>query len=82
MYMTRTTLMLPPELRRKAFEEAHKLGISFGEFVRAAMRRALERAPKGDRVHDSFLDDKAVYKGPVPSDSSTNHDAYLYGDEP
>lgn len=82
MYMIRTTLMLPDDLRRKGFDEARRRGISFGEFVRAAMRLALDRAPRSEMVRDSFLDDRATYAGPVPADSSTNHDDYLYGDKP
>lgn len=74
--------MLPEDLRRKGFGEAHRRGISFGEFVREAMRLALERIPQPGVLRDSFLDDRATYAGPAPADSSTNHDEYLYGDKP
>lgn len=74
--------MLPEELRRKGFDEARRRGISFGEFVREAMRLALTRVPARGVVRDSFLDDRATYSGPVPADSSTNHDEYLYGEKP
>lgn len=74
--------MLPDELRRKGFAEAHRRGISFGEFVREAMRLALDRTPQSGMVRDSFLDDRAVYPGPAPVDGSTEHDKYLYGEKP
>lgn len=74
--------MLPEELRRKGFDEAQRRGISFGEFVREAMRLALARDPASTAVRDSFLDDRAVYSGPAPVDGSTNLDEYLYGEKP
>lgn len=73
--------MLPDELRRKAFAEAQRLGVSFGEFVRESMRAALERAPRGKGAQDSLLSDNAEFVGGVPPDYSTRHDEYLYGDE-
>ncbi len=80
--MIRTTLMLPDELRRSAFDAARQRGISFGELVREAIRAAISSAPRADMVRDSFFDDKAVYQGPAPADSSLRHDDYLYGEEP
>ena len=73
--------MLPDELRRKAFSEADRLGISFGEFVREALREALERARGKTPSQDSLLSDNAKFVGDVPSDYSTRHDDYLYGEE-
>jgi hypothetical protein len=32
------------------------------------------------RRKDPFLDDPAVYRGPVPKDYALNHDKYLYGE--
>lgn len=72
-------MLLPEDLRRKAFAEARRLGVSFGEFVREAMRAALERAPSGKAGQDSLLSDNAEFVGGVPSDYSTRHDDYLYG---
>ena len=80
--MNRTTILLPGDLRRSSFEEARRRGISFGEFVREALRAALKAAAPSERVSDSFLDDSAVYAGPVPADSSTRLDDYLYGEKP
>ena len=80
--MTRTTLMLPDDLRQKAFAEARRLGISFGEFVREAMHAALAPARrKGPRI-DSLLSDRAAYRGGVPADYSARHDDHLYGGKP
>lgn len=72
--------MLPEELRQSGFDEARRRGISLGEFIREAMRAALTRSPRSGG--DAFLDDGAVYSGPVPVDGSTNLDEYLYGEKP
>ena len=74
--------MLPEDLRQSAFAEADRRGISFGEFVRNAMREALEAAGGKRTGRDSLLSDRAAYSGPVPKDSSTRLDDYLYGDKP
>ena len=80
--MIRTTLLLPEDLRQRAFEEARRLGVSFGEFVREAMLAALAGSSRKGGGRDSLLSDRATYKGPVPRDSSTRLDDYLYGDKP
>ena len=79
--MTRTTLLLPEDLRRLAFARAERLGISFGEFVRGALRAALEPVPYKGPKTDSLLCDRAEFRGSVPSDYSKRHDDYLYGGE-
>lgn len=78
--MTRTTLLIPEDLRRSSFAEARRRGLSFGAFVREALRDALRQAHEAGRVGDSFLDDSGVYAGPVPTDSSTRIDDALYGE--
>ena len=51
--------MLPDELRQRAFAEARRLGISFGEFVREAMHAALAPARRKGPRTDSLLCDRA-----------------------
>jgi hypothetical protein len=77
----RTTIVLPPALKKKAMARARTEGISFGEFVRQSLRDKLTR-PQGKRKgKDPFWSDVAVYDGPVPADVSVNHDKYLYDEE-
>ena len=75
--MKRTTLMLPSTLREKATSYARQRRMSFGEFV----RRALEKALQETEQSDTFLNDKALFRGKVPKDLAKNHDKYLYGDD-
>lgn len=77
-HMERTTLMLAPELKRKAMETARRKALSFGEFTRRALQEAIHR--DGGRDRDSLLADRAVFKGKTPRDLARRHDAYLYGD--
>ncbi|MBI5595571.1 MAG: hypothetical protein HY928_05710 [Elusimicrobia bacterium] len=73
-------MLIPDDLRRSSFDEAHRRGLSFGAFVREALRAALSQAHEAGRIGDSFLDDTGVYAGPVPTDSSTRVDDALYGE--
>jgi hypothetical protein len=77
----RTTIVLPPRLKQRATALARKQKISFAEFARQAIMKAVkEPTPKRDRGRDPFWTDVAVYDGPVPADFSINHDKYLYGE--
>jgi hypothetical protein len=79
--MERTTVVLPPRLKDLAQARAHSAGISFGEFVRRAIERAIADGPRRRRSRrDPLLDDDAVFDGKVPKDLSIRHDDYLYGD--
>lgn len=75
--MKRTTVMLPSGLKSKAERRAKKMGISLGEVIRESLESWLARQEPAD---DPFFSSTAVYTGPVPRDSSANHDKYLYGD--
>jgi len=78
----RTTIVLPLNLKRSAAEAARHGGISFGEFVRRAVRKELAEAASqgGGRRKDPFLDDTAVYRGRGPKNYARDHDKYLYGE--
>ncbi|MBI1870726.1 MAG: hypothetical protein HYS07_05990 [Chlamydiae bacterium] len=78
--MHRTTIMLPLDLKFKAVQMAQKMGISFGEFVRETLKKAI-RKTKNTKSLDPFFADKAVFRGKVPKDLSERHDDYLYGDD-
>jgi len=79
--MHRTTLVLPAALKERAATAAYTAGLSFGEFVRRAIDRALEQKPqRRGRTRDPLFADNAVYRGKGPSDLAEHHDAYLYGE--
>jgi len=79
--MHRTTVVLPPHLKAAALEQARAAGVSFGEFLRRAVEKAIaESGPRRRRRRDSFLDDTAVFKGKTPQDLARRHDAHLYGE--
>jgi hypothetical protein len=81
----RTTVVLPPRLKQRATALARQRKISFAEFTRQAIMKAVnEPPPKRGRKRgkDPIFWDVPVYDGPVPADLSINHDKYLYDEEP
>lgn len=78
--MTRTTIMLPEDLKDKSMRLARQLGVSFGELVRTALHQTVspKTKPPHLKIEDSLFSDREVYHGPVPKDLSTHHDQYLY----
>jgi len=77
----RTTIVLPPRLKERAIAQARAQKISFSEFVRQAVEKAVVQQPAKRRHRkDPLFDDVPIYDGPVPPDVSINHDKYLYDD--
>lgn len=76
--MTRTTIMLPEDLKLRAQEAARRLGVSLGELIRESLESRLEA--RGARQDDPLFEDVPVYHGDVPADISEEHDRYLYGE--
>ncbi|HEX4048060.1 MAG TPA: CopG family transcriptional regulator [Elusimicrobiota bacterium] len=74
----RTTIMLPPELKRRAAKRAKERGVSFGELVRESLAAVLTGGPD---AKDSLLADHAVYRGKTPRDLAAEHDRRLYDEE-
>ena len=82
MTVSRTTVVFPSDLKRRAVALARERKISFNELVRLAVLKAVNEAPaKRRRGKDPLFSDVKVYHGPVPADLSKNHHKYLY-DEP
>ncbi len=77
--MKRTTLMLPVELRRRAFARARERGVSFGELIRESLDASLPARPT-HRAEDPLFRDEAVFGGKAPKDLSSAHDRHLYGE--
>lgn len=78
--MTRTTIMLPEDLKLTAQERARERGISFAEFVRETLEARLG-APSEGPEDDPLFAEPPVYDGPAPADLAAEHDRYLYGDD-
>jgi len=79
--MDRTTIMLPPELKIRASNQAKKMRISLGQYIREALKKSLEMENMREAEDDSFFLDNAVFDGTTPEDLASDHDGYLYGDE-
>jgi hypothetical protein len=75
--MLRTTIMLPPELKRRAVLRARAEGVSLGELIRRSLESAIRDGP-GTRGRDPLFADGEMYNGEVPADVVENHDRYLY----
>ena len=73
--MHRTTILLPPELRRKADREAQALGISLSELIRRRLSGGESMEPA---VRPRFFS-RPPWQGSGASDTAANHDQYLYG---
>jgi hypothetical protein len=73
--MHRTTILIPDDLRRRAYREAKALGISLSELIRRRL------APDGDadKTDRPRFFTRQPWTGQGPSDTAANHDAYLYG---
>lgn len=78
--MHRTTIMLPENLKAAAEHKAHRMGRSLGQLIREALEREL-RPSKSHRAEDVLLADSRIFRGDAPTDLSTHHDDYLYGDK-
>ena len=78
--MHRTTIMVSPDLKRKARDLARSQAISFGEFTRRALETAVKTGLRDGRRQDPFLSDHTVFTGHTPKDLSVHHDFYLYGE--
>jgi hypothetical protein len=73
--MHRTTIMLPPDLRRKADREAKALGISLSELI----RRRLSAGGLPEPGAKPRFFSRQPWQGAGGSDTAANHDQYLYG---
>ena len=78
--MFRTTIMLPEDLRAKAYRQARRMGVSLGKLIRLSIEQMLKQAPPPS-AGDTLYEDQAVYGGACPRDLSSNHDEHLYGEE-
>ena len=83
--MTRTTIVLPENIKSIAVKNAHAEGISFGEFVRKSLEATIRMKAKDNKIysrrHDPlFSGMKRLARSTKPgvTDASINHDKYLY----
>lgn len=79
--MKRTTVMLPADLRRRAFRRAKEQGVSFGVVVRDSLDSSLPALDDSCGA-DSLLSDAVVWRGRAPRTLAREHDRFLYDSEP
>ncbi len=77
MIMQRTTVMIPLDLKAKAFKRAKELHVSLGEFIRHSLKLSITKTSQAAGKDSLFLD-RIIFKGNVPADLAKNHDRYLY----
>jgi hypothetical protein len=77
--MSRTTVLLPANLKSRALRRAREKGLSLSDFIREAVAAAL-REPVPEAAQDPLFADEAVFDGPCPADLAERHDHYLYGE--
>lgn len=80
VYMKRTTIMLPEDLKNRAAQYCEQKGISLGTLLREALEHTLHEENNGQQGQDALFADQEVYQDEVPVDISQNHDVYLYQD--
>jgi hypothetical protein len=83
--MTRTTIVLPEELKRRSVEKARAEGISFAAFVRHAVELSVNEPPSAaaQRNRLAALQSLRAFRDggtPGPADLTKNLDDYLYGE--
>ncbi len=76
MYMQRTSLMLPPDLQRRAAATARQRGMSLGELVRQSLIRETALAYSAEA--DPFWTMTPVFRS-GRSDLAERHDDEIYG---
>ena len=83
---SRTTIVLPPPLKDRAVNRARQQGVSFGEFVRQAIKQRLAGSVKktrlnlkGKKTGDPFWDNLVVFDDGGRPDQSTRIDEIVYG---
>ena len=79
--MDRTTIMLPPELKTRVSNQAKKMRISLGQYIREALKKSLDMENRPEADDDSLFMDNTVFDGATPEDLASAHDRYLYGDK-
>lgn len=78
--MDRTTIMLPPELKIRAANQARKMRISLGQYIREALKKSLDMENGRGVDEDSLFMDNTVFDRAAPKNLASDHDEHLYGD--
>jgi hypothetical protein len=79
MYMHRTTLLLPGELKTASENYARARRISLGALIRAQLA-ALVATPEAEaRTQDPLFSGFSAFDGAAPRNLAVQHDLALYG---
>lgn len=77
--MHRTTILLPPALRREAENVARAQGITLSELIRRKLAAAVAARAGNRRQRDSLFRPARLIESRGAADLSARHDDYLYG---
>jgi len=81
MYVHRTTILLPEDLRSSAEAQARREGISLGELIRRQLRAVTVSSKAGNRRNDPVFryhtSNNFEPAEDTAEDVSINHDKYL-----
>ncbi len=81
MYMHRTTILLPEDLRRRAEIAAASQGVSLSELIRRQLEKVASPSGKSPGRQDDPLFKNWKPSGKAtPPDLAADHDRYLYGE--
>jgi hypothetical protein len=78
MYVLRTTLLLPENLKVASEIYARSKRISLGALIRTQLAAVVDASGHDSRREDPLFASFAPFEGPMPSDLALNHDAALY----
>jgi hypothetical protein len=73
--MRRTTIILPPKLKRDAARLARERGLSLGELIRDSLAQRL--VAEGPPNRDALFADHFTFRDDGPADVASNLDKYL-----
>jgi hypothetical protein len=80
MYMHRTTLLLPDDLKIASENYARARRISLGALIRRQLAALVAGPDAETRAQDPLFSEFATFDGAAPRNLALQHDMALYGD--
>ncbi len=82
IHINKTTILLPDDLQRRAKNIAKKRGTTLSGLIRTQLERVVgeSEASNRSRAEDPLFSNWNPSDREIPTDLSSNHDKYLYGE--